>query len=127
MTAEEITAKSKTKGLLPELNYSKTGIAYELIGIESIDGKDAYVLKLNDGNTEAYDYYDAKSFLKIKSTKIEKNENDVMEVTSTYSDFKNVNGVLFPFNMTLLQGESSFNIKVTSLTIKDKVDLKSFK
>jgi hypothetical protein len=29
--------------------------------------------------------------------------------------------------MAIIQGEMSFNIKVTSLTIKDKVDLKTFK
>ncbi len=126
LSADEIASKSKSKGLFPELNYLKNGMSYELIGIENIDGKDAYVVKLNDGKTEAFDYYDAKSFFKIKSTKIEKNENDVFEVVSNYSEFKDVNGILFPFQMNILQGEGSFDIKVTSITIKDKVDLKSF-
>lgn len=127
MTAEEIAAKAKSTGLLAEMNYKTTGMTYDIMGIENVDGKDAYVLKTNDGKSESFDYFDAKTFMKIKSIKLEKDGEKVTEVTSTFNDFKDVNGVLFPFKMAIIQGEMSFNIKVTTLTIKDKVDLKTFK
>ena len=62
-----------------------------------------------------------------KSLKIEKDADKTLEISSQYGDFKDVNGILFPFKMAIIQGEMSFNIKVTSLIIKDKVDLKTFK
>ena len=127
LTAEEIASKGKLIGLFPEMNYTKVGINYELLGVENVDGLDSYVMKVNDGKSESFDYYDAKSFMKIKSLKIEKDADKTLEISSQYGDFKDVNGILFPFKMAIIQGEMSFNIKVTSLIIKDKVDLKTFK
>ncbi len=127
LTSEEIAAKGKSIGLFPEMNYTKVGVNYELIGIENVDGVDLYVMKVNDGKSESFDYYDSKSFMKIKSLKIEKEGDKTTETSSQYGDFKDINGILFPFKMAIIQGEMSFNIKVTSLTIKDKVDLKTFK
>lgn len=126
LEADEITAKNKSIGLLPELNYATSGMTYELIGIENIDGKEVYVLKLNDGKTESYDYFDTKSFLKIRSTKIEKNEGESIEVTTNYSDYKAVNGVLFPHKILLNQGEMSFDMTIKTITVKSSVDIKPF-
>ncbi|MBI1836064.1 MAG: insulinase family protein [Flavobacteriia bacterium] len=127
LTKEEIAAKGKSTGLLPELNYATSGMKYELIGIENLEGKEVYVLKLHDGNSESFDYFDTKTFMKVKSVKMEKTDDKMMEITSTYTEFKEVNGILFPFKMAIIQDEMSFNIKVISFTFKDKVDLKTFK
>src|SRR5690606_27320903 len=58
MTAEDIAAGNKYIGIIPEINYAKSGIKYELTGIENQDGKDVYVVKTDDGKNERYDYYD---------------------------------------------------------------------
>ncbi len=127
LTAEEIAAKKKTLGLFPELNYSKTGMTYDLVGIENVDGVDMYVLKWNDGETETFDYFNTKTFMKVKSISIQKNGEETVETTATYGDFKEVNGMLFPHSMTLSVGEASFTGKTTSITINGKIDLSKFK
>lgn len=126
LTSEEIAAKAKSMGVIPEINYVTSGMNFEILGIENIDGKDAYVLKLNNGKSESFDYFDVQSFMKIKSVNIEKNEDKTVEVTSTYSDFKAVNGILFPHQSSIVEGENSFKVKVISITVKDNVDLKPF-
>ena len=83
LTAEEIAAKKKSVGLFPEMNYSSTGMKYELIGIENVDGVDMYVLKLNDGETETFDYFNTKTFMKMKSISIQKNGEETVETTAT--------------------------------------------
>jgi hypothetical protein len=127
LTAEEIAAKKKSLGLFPELNYAKTGMTYELVGIENVDGVDMYVLKWNDGETETFDYFNTKTFMKVKSISIQKNGEETVETTATYGDFKEVNGMLFPHSMTLSVGEASFTGKTTSITVNGKTDLSTFK
>lgn len=127
MTAEEIAAKKKSSGLFPEMNYATIGMVYEIVGIENLDGKDVYVLKVNDGSTETFDYFDAKSFMKVKSLSIRKEGEETMETSATYGDYKDVNGLLFPHTVSIAMGEAAFSGKVTSIIVNGKADLKEYK
>lgn len=127
MTAEEIAAKKKTSGLIPEMNYAATGMKYELLGIEDQNGTKMYVIKTMDGKTESYDYYDTKTFMKLKSLSITKEGDETMESVSTMSDYKEINGILFPFTMNISMGEVGLNGKVTSIVLNGKIDMTSFK
>lgn len=123
---EEIAAKNKFTGLIPEINYTQTGIIYELIGIENQNGKDFYVLKVNDGKSESFDYYDIKTFMKERSIKIEKNDKETSESTLIFGDFKESNGVLFPQTITMDAGGMILNGKVISTIVNGKVDFKPY-
>lgn len=127
LSAEEIAAKQKSIGLWPEMNYASSGMEYEILGIENKDGKDCYVLKLNDGKTETYDYFDKETFFKVNSTSIEKNGDEVQESSISYSDFKEQDGFMFPNTMNISMGPANFAVKVTSRTLNSKVDFDSFK
>jgi predicted site-specific integrase-resolvase len=127
MSAEDIAAKNKSTGLLPELNYGKTGMSYELVGIENVDGKDAYVLKVMDGQSETYEYYDAATYLKVKTVSIRTEEGETTEMSTSYSDYKDVNGILFAHSLVISVGEAGFSGTVTSIEVNAKIDLKEFK
>jgi hypothetical protein len=127
LTAEEIAAKQKTVGLIPEINYATSGMTTELLGIEDYNGTKVYVLKLTDGSTETFDYFDTQSFMKVKSLSIRKEGEEVIESTSTYTDYKEVNGILFPHVVNTSMGEMAFSGKVTSIVINGKIDFDIFK
>lgn len=127
MTAEEIAAKKKSSGLFPEMNYATSGMQYEIVGIENLDGKDVYVLKINDGTTESFDYFDVKSFMKVKSLSIRKEGEETIETSATFGDYKDVNGLLFPHSVSIAMGEAAFTGKVTSIVVNGKADLKEYK
>jgi predicted Zn-dependent peptidase len=127
MTTEEIAAKKKSVGLFPEMNYSTSGMTYEILGIEVVNGADAYVLKLNDGETESFDYYDVKTFMKIKSVSIRKDGEETVETSATYADYKEINGLMFPHTINISMGEAAFAGKVTSITVNGKIDLSNYK
>lgn len=127
MTAEEIASKNKSIGLIPEINYAKTGMQYELLGIENQNGVDMYVVKLNDGDGEMYDYYNTKTFSKIKRLTIPSDpEAGGGEALVTYGDYKAVNGVMFPHKVVLSMGEMAFSGEVKSITI-NKGSISSYK
>ena len=77
--------------------------------------------------TETFDYFNTKTFMKVKSISIQKNGEETVETTATYGDFKEVNGLLFPHTMTLSVGEVSFSGKTTSITVNGKTDISTFK
>jgi len=117
LTAEEIAAKNKSIGLIPEINYATTGMKYELLGIENQNGTDMYVVKLNDGKNETYEYYNTTTYSKIKTLTISTSEEGVGDALVTYSDYKAVNGVMFPHKMVLSFGEVAFNGTVKSVVV----------
>ncbi len=127
LTAEEIASKKKSAGLFPEMNYATSGMSYELVGIEANGDGKVYVLKLNDGQNESFDYFDTKTFMKVKSLNIQTNEGETVETVATYSNFKEVNGLLFPHKANLAIGEMILSGTVKTITINGKVDLNSFK
>ena len=117
LTAEEIAAKNKSIGLIPEINYKATGMQYELLGIENQNGTDMYVVKLNDGENDIYDYYHTETYNKIKRLTISNDPEAGGDAVITYSDYKAVNGVLFPHKIVLSFGEVAFSGTVKSITV----------
>ncbi|TNF50085.1 MAG: insulinase family protein [Bacteroidetes bacterium] len=127
MTAEEIAAKKKASGLIPEMNYKTSGMNYELMGIEEQNGVKMYVLKLNDGETETFEYYSTADFMKMKTYSISENDGETVETVVTYSNYKDVNGIKFAHAKNISMGEVGFTGKVTSIEVNGKVDYESFK
>lgn len=122
----EIASKNKSTGLIPEINYSKSGMKYEMQGIENQDGIDMYVVKLDDGESEIYEYYDTKNFSKIKTLTISTKGEEAGEALTSYSDYKDVGGILFPHKMAMTFGEMTFSGEVKSIDI-NKNSLKEYK
>ncbi len=127
MTPEEIAASNKSMGIIPEFNYTSTGMEYEVIGIENFNGKDCYVLKLNDGKTVSFEYFDKETFLKAGTVSIETEGEETQEVTSTYEDYVLVNEIMFPSTIKVSTGEANLEGKVVSRTINAEIDLAPYK
>jgi predicted Zn-dependent peptidase len=125
MSADEIKKKSKTAGLFPEINNKD--LNYTLTGIENIDGKEMYVVKQIEDDGETFIYYNKTTFLKEKEVSIKKSGAESVEQTTTYGDYKEVGGFLFPHTMSIGFGPFTMNGKVTSIVLNKTPDLSSFK
>ncbi|MCE3294725.1 MAG: hypothetical protein K0R65_439 [Crocinitomicaceae bacterium] len=122
MTAEEIASKNKSIGLIPELNYAASGMTYEITGIETVKGKDYYVLKTNDGSGDKFDYFDTKTFMKTQSIQTEEGQETLM----MFDDFKEVNGILFPHKMALSVGEMILDGTTKAIEMNGKIESSTF-
>ena len=120
LKAEEITAKQKASGLIPELNYKSKGMNYEIKGIENIDGGDCYVLYTTDGESESFDYFSSTSFMKLRTTNLRKMEDELIETTTTYSDYKDINGFKFGHTFSLSVGKMTLSGTVKSIEVNPK-------
>ena len=127
LSEDEIAAKKKSVGIIPEMNYSDSGIKYELIGIEEIKGRPCYVLKVEDGSSETYDYFDKETKYKVQTTTIQTTDGETQETTAVYSGYKEYNGIMFPENIQFSAGPVSFDGTCKSREFNVKVDLDSYK
>jgi predicted Zn-dependent peptidase len=120
LKAEEVAAKQKASGLIAELNYKAKGMNYELKGIETIDGQDCYVLYTTDGQAENYDYFTTNTFMKVRSTNLRKAGDELVETTTTFSDFKLVSGMMFAHSFSMSVGKMTLNGIVKTIEVNPK-------
>jgi outer membrane lipoprotein-sorting protein len=82
------------------VDWKAKGHTIELAGKETVEGADAFKLKVTkkNGNVE-YDYLDAETYLLVKTEgKVHRRGTEIEGVT-TFSDFKEVDGLMEPFVM----------------------------
>lgn len=97
-----------------ELFYPQLGVTLVLEGIEEVDGADAYRLLLtNPSGTQTTTFIDVATGLKIK----EINEQG----TATFADYREINGVKFPFTLGQQMGPQTMDLKVLSVKVNTKL------
>jgi predicted Zn-dependent peptidase len=97
-----------------ELFYPELGVELKLDGIEEVNGSDAYrmILTMPSGK-ETTAFFDVASGLKVKEIGDQGN--------STFSDYREVNGVKFPFALTQQMGPQTVEMKVPSIKVNSKL------
>jgi outer membrane lipoprotein-sorting protein len=94
--AKEVEEMADIDG--PMVDYKSKGNQVEFLGKEKVEGTDAYKLKvsLKNGDVQTV-YIDADSFLEIKeeTKRMVRGSEQVFE--SSIGDYKDVNGIIFPF------------------------------
>ncbi len=102
-----------------ELFLDKMGISVELKGSEDVEGQPAWKVQMNmPSGKNMVDFYDQKSGLKVKSVA----PRGQMSVTTLYSDYREVEGVLFPYRIKQSAGPQSFDITVSAIEVNKGID-----
>ena len=92
--------------------------------IEPIDGVNYYVVQFND--TEVF--YDMKTGLKSKEVKTVKTlDGKRVKVSTTFGNYKAVNGVLFPYSVVIKSGNMDSNFEVKEIKVNEGVSDSDFK
>jgi len=85
----------------PLVDYKEKGNQIELVGTESVDGADAFKLKVTrkNGNID-YMYIDKETGLEVKTEQKRTVNGTEVESESKMSDYKEVDGITVPFTMS---------------------------
>jgi len=113
----------------PLVDYKAKGHTVELLGKEDLEGTPVYKLKvtLKSGDVH-YVYIDAGNYLELKTTSKRKSQGGEVEIDSYQSNYKPVNGVLFPFSIEQkAQGQTMAQIAVDKIDIDAPIDDAVFK
>jgi len=89
-----------------------------LVGTEKVDGKKTFKLEVvgADGTTK-YDFYCVTTGLKLKTVA----QQNGMAVTMLYDDYKDVDGLKFPFSTLTKMGPQEMPLTITSLELNKDI------
>jgi len=128
LEGEELESMKDEAIMNKELKYKVLGYSLKLQSIEDLDGKDAYKVAITDskGNV-SYDYFDVDSKLKVYTTSTEKGpDGSETETFSELGDYKDVNGIKYPYTRSRSMGPQVMELKVTEIKINSKVKASEF-
>lgn len=138
--AETLEIFKSNLGDFPDefLNYKSNGYKVEFLGKETIDGTEAFKVKLTkkpitvDGKLTdniTFYYFDAENYVPIMTeSEVKVGPNKGIIAQSKMSDYQDVNGYLFPFSLAEgAKGGQMQGITITAIEVNPKVDEASFK
>lgn len=114
----------------PLVDWREKGHVVELVGREALPEGEAFKLKLTlaDG-TMRYDYIDVNSRLIVRSdyTRVIRGRREQLE--DTYSDFRDVGGLVYPFHIeTRIEGHPEvITIDVDNIELDPEIDDAEFR
>jgi hypothetical protein len=101
----ETAELEKLKGqavFFEQLLYLSDKYQLTLSGIESVEGKECYKLKIMaPDSTVSFEFYDVKTNLLLRSVSTQGEGDRQLTLTTDYSNYKEVNGVLIPHSTSI--------------------------
>ena len=126
-SADELKAASMEYDLDgPLVDHTTKGIQVDLEGVETVEGHDAYKLKLTtkDGKVRHL-WVDTETFLEVKIEGVPRRMDGKMRpVEIYYRDYKTVSGLMVPYVLeTSVQGvRQSHKMTVESIVVNQQLD-----
>jgi hypothetical protein len=130
-TTEELkaaSAQADLDGLL--IDYAAKGSKVELTGVDELQGRSAYNLKVTDKNgTARHVWVDASSFLETKVEGTPRRLDGKYHSVATYlHDYRSVNGLMMPYLLeTAVEGvRDAEKIQIETIVSNPKLDETKF-
>ncbi|HEY9083085.1 MAG TPA: pitrilysin family protein [Vicingaceae bacterium] len=124
ITGDDLEDLKLSSVMFLDAKYTDHGITYELLGVEPINGEDAYkmVQTKPNGDTET-EWFNVASGLKVKSMSVQENDEmpEPITVISELSDYKEVNGIMFAHKTKQSFGPQTLDMTVTAIEINTKL------
>jgi outer membrane lipoprotein-sorting protein len=127
LSATELASEQASDDLDgPLIDAERKGTKVELVGMDKVEGKDAYQLRLTkSGGTSRFLWVDASNFLELKiDGEPRKLDGRAHKVSVLYRDYQTVNGLNIPHTLeTVVEGvKQTRKIVVKSVTVNPKLD-----
>jgi outer membrane lipoprotein-sorting protein len=114
----------------PLFEYKNKGHQVELLGKDKVEGTDAYKLKLTLKNGDVSTVYiDAETFLEIKKETKRTVRGTEQDIEESVGDYKEVDGIFFPFAMEsgIKGSQQKEKLTITKIELNVPADNSIFK
>jgi predicted Zn-dependent peptidase len=110
------------------VNYKEYGYTYKVAGTEKVNQKDVYKIEIiSPSGSKGHEYYEVESGYRVKEERnIETPQGNFMQVT-TYNDYREVEGVKYPYKVIQNIAGMAVEFTVTSIEINTGLDDSLFK
>jgi hypothetical protein len=114
-----------TLGLL--LNLNDYGVKSELKSVEEVEGKETYKIEMTlPSGSKWTQFYEIESGLKVKEIKPVATPQGSFNQETYYSDYREVNGVKYPFEIRQSIGPQQMEFTVESIEINSGISDRNF-
>ena len=104
-------------------NPAEYGVTLELTGIENVDSTKCYKIAMSSGGGAKWDqFYSIESGLKIREDKEYETPDTNLVQETYYSDYREVDGLKFPFKMKQIFGLQTIDLTVISIIINQGLE-----
>jgi zinc protease len=112
----------------PELTYTERGYTLNLEGVENLKGGKAYKVTITSPRNAAItEFFSAESGLKVRTIATQDSPMGAMTQITDYEDYREVEGIKFPFLIKQQVGSQSFDMEVQSIEINRGLDDELFR
>jgi len=109
--------------IFPELQYNSGDYKTELLGEQQVEGQNAYVLQVTmPSGVQTKAYYAVDSGLKLKEETTFGNHS----AKTTYSDYRETDGIKLPYDISSDQGVMALDMKVQDVKINSGLEDSNF-
>ncbi len=109
--------------LVPETMIDAMKVKTILKAVETIDGKEAYVVEYEfPAGDKTTNYFDVESGLKVQTVVMAKTPQGEVAIPTRFQEYKEVNGIKFPHVILVSQGPMNFKFEVSSLEVNPVLD-----
>lgn len=129
MEADQLTELKAKKGLFDELYLLDGSKNVSFAGIVMVNDKDAYKMLIEDADNTEVKYFEVVSGLLVKSEKPVKDpaSGDESLVPTFYSNYKAVDGILFPYTIRTKAMGQDMEMNLTKIKLNQKFPEETFK
>lgn len=124
MAEKDVASRKSNKGLFPELFMSTSAI--ELESLVTVDGNDAYKIKVTKDEETSFRYYDAESGFLLRTEEFKEAQGQSVTSVTDYSNYKEVDGVMTPQTWKIANGPQVIILNVTDTKINEGVTAEDF-
>lgn len=129
LEGDEIKEYEDEAYMSKDLGYLSSTFKLNLLGIEKVDGKDAYQIEVTKPNGDKVtEYYDVASGYKVKTSATSDTPQGSMTQTTYYSDYKEgAGGLKYPNMIKQNMGPQMMEMKLKSVEVNTNVSDDTFK
>jgi len=128
MNEEQLNDMAIESYVFPELIYGEKDVETKLVGVEAIDGNDAYAIEVTmpSGTTTTH-YFNTESGLKVRETRVAKTPQGEMTLSTDIGEYKEVEGIMFPHLIIQPMGPGmKMNLKTDSIEVNPEIEDSKF-
>jgi len=124
LTEDQITDKKTSHPIFPELYLKADQLALE--SITAVEGRDHYKVKITKNGKDSFKYYNVATGLLTKSEAKTEAKGQEMTTVQIFSDYKAVNGIMFPYKIETTAGPQKIPMEMVSIKVNEGVTAGDF-
>ncbi len=122
MKPEQVEDMKISAMLFSVLAYKNDDVKKTLTGMEKIDGKETYKVALTyPSGKKMTEYYNVDDGLRVKQVSSIKTPQGSFSQTTEFSDYKEVDGIKYPFKVSQQMGPQNISMTVSSVEVNKGV------